>query len=114
MVPQRISLDHFHRLDLFQPRLLCYLVLSFICVVLQMSDVSDVPDISDLVSEMLQKSDQDVICYSRSGMSEMRIPIYGGTAYIQSGMSRIDRLEQFFFTAQSIGDKKVSHGSNDS
>ena len=43
VIPEGVGLDDPHRLDLFQPRPLGDLVLSFVRIVLQMADIGNVP-----------------------------------------------------------------------
>ena len=50
VVPDGVLLGDFHRFHLLQTGFLGYFVLTFIRIVLQMSHVSDIPDIADLVS----------------------------------------------------------------
>ena len=50
MVADQVVLHHFHRLELLKASLLSDLVLSLICVVLEMPYVSDVAYIAHLVA----------------------------------------------------------------
>ena len=50
MVAGQVVLHHFHRLELLKASLLSDLILSLICVVLEMPDVSDVTYIAHLVA----------------------------------------------------------------
>ena len=50
MVAGQVVLHHFHRLELLKASLLSDLVLSLICVVLEMPDISDVAYIAHLVA----------------------------------------------------------------
>ena len=50
MVAGQVVLHHFHRLELLKASLLSDLILSLICVVLEMPDVCDVAYIAHLVA----------------------------------------------------------------
>ena len=103
MVGQSASLDHLHRLQLFETCLLCNLVLSFVRIMLKMSYVGDVADISYLIAEMAEEFDEHVICHAGSGMAEVCVSIYSRTADIKAYMSFIDGLEDFFLSRKRIG-----------
>ncbi len=98
MIAEGTCLGDFHRLQLFEPSLFCDFVLALVCIMLKMSDVGYVPDIADLISEMLEEFDEYVICHSRSCMSQMGVSIDRRTADIKAYMSFIYRLEQLFFS----------------
>ena len=97
MVAEGIGLYNFHWLKLFQPGLLCNLVLSFVRIMLEVTYVCDVAHIADLVSEMLEEFEKDVVCHARSCMSEMGIAIDCRSADIHAHVTRVNRNEEFLF-----------------
>ena len=98
----RVVLRYFHRLELFQPGLLGYLVLALICIVFQMTDVRDVSHITDLIANMLQISEKEVERDGRPGVSEVGITIDSRAADIHPDAPRVERLEEFLLPAQGI------------
>ena len=49
-----VVLHHFHRLELLEARFLSDLIFAFVRVVLQVSHISDIADVTHLVAKMLQ------------------------------------------------------------
>ena len=84
MVTVGIILGYLHGLQLFKPCFLGNLVLTLVGIVLKMSNVRDVPDIPNLISQMPDISEKDVECYGWTCMSKMRVAINSRSAYIQS------------------------------
>ena len=109
VVTDGIFMGYLHRFELFEPCLFLYLVLSLICIVLEMSNISYVPDIAYLVSKMPEELDKNIVCHPRSSVSEVRISIDGRSADIQPHPARTDWNEQFLLPAQCVGYIKISH-----
>ena len=97
MVAVGVVLRYLHRLELLQPCLLLYLVVALVGIVLKMSHVGDVSDISHLVAQVAHQSHEHVVGHSRPGMSEVGVAIDCRPADVKSNKSRIDRSENFFF-----------------
>ena len=102
MVGESTSLHHLHRLELLQTRLLCDLVLALVSVMLEVSHVCDVADITHLVSKMLEQFHEYIISHTRTSMSQMRVAVYCRTADIKSHMPLIDRLENLFLSRKGV------------
>ncbi len=112
VVALRVILHHLHGLQLLQAGFLGNLVLPFIGIVLQVSDVRDVADITHLVAQILQETEQHVIGDTRTGVAQMGVPIYGRAAYIHAHMSFMDGLEQFLVAGKGIGQIQRSHDNS--
>ena len=84
MITVGVELHDLHRLELFEPCFLRYLVFSFIGIVLKVSDIRDITDVAYLVAEVLQVAIEDIECDSRTGMSQMGISIHGRAADIHA------------------------------
>ena len=97
VVAQRVCLHHLHRLELLQPGLLGYLVLSLIRIVLQVSYISYVPDIAYFIAQVPEQSDEYVVCDSRPGMPQMRIPVDCRAAHVKPHMALLQRDEKLLF-----------------
>ena len=52
MVAEGVILNHLHRLQLLQSGLLADLVLSFISIMLKVTDIGDITDIAHFIAEM--------------------------------------------------------------
>jgi hypothetical protein len=89
---------------LLQAGLLANLIVSGICVAFQVPDIRDVPDITDLIAKVFQPAEYQVKGYSRAGMAQVRITIYGRAANIQTNMWRVVRLEKFFLPRKAVLD----------
>ena len=90
-----VGLHHLHGLERFETRLLCYLVITFVRIMLQVSHISYIPDIAHLVTQIPEKAHKHVICHSRPGMPQMRLAIYCRTADIETDHARMYRDEYF-------------------
>jgi len=60
------------------------------------TNIGNVADITDFITQMPEVAKNQVECDGRPGMSEMGITINGRPAYIHSNMWWIDRLKKFF------------------
>ena len=69
VIAVHIILYHFHGLQLFQAGLFGNLVLSIIRIVLQMTYIGDVTDITYLVTQMGKITEQDIESNGRTCMS---------------------------------------------
>ena len=96
MVSKCICLNDFHRLKLFQACFLCDFVFAFVCVVLEVSHVGDVADVAYFISKVLEQFEEYVICYARSGMSEVCVSINGRATDVHADVSGVYRDEEFF------------------
>ena len=65
---------------------------------LQVAHIGDVPDVTDLVAQMSEEFEEYVICHSRSGMSQMGIPVDGRAADVHPYVTGIHRDEELFLT----------------
>ena len=113
VISQGIGLHDFHRLQLLEPCLLCNLVLSRIGVILKMSDIGDVAHIADFVTQMLQQSEEHVVCDTRAGMPQMCISINRRSADIHSDTTGVYGFEKLFLARKCIEEVKiVSHSQS--
>ena len=103
VIPPGIGLYDLHRLQILKFGFLRDLVFAFIGIVLQVADIRDVPDVADLVAEVLQEAEQDVVRDAGTGVSEMGVAVDGRPADVHADMAGIDRNEEFFFPGQGIG-----------
>ena len=107
MVAVGVILRHFHRLQLFQAGFLGYLVFPFVGIVLQMPHIGDVPHVAHLVTEIFEIAENDIESNRRTGMTQMRVTIYGRPADIHSHQGRMQRFEGFFLTRNRVGDAQL-------
>ncbi len=84
MIAVGIVLGYFHRLKLFQTSFLLYFIITFICIVLQVTDIRNITHIAYLIPKMSEIPEYNIKSYCGTGMPEMRISIYGRTAYIHT------------------------------
>ena len=96
MIPKSVGLHDLHRLQLLKPGLFGYFVLPLISIVLQVPHICNIAHIAHLVSKMTQKLAENIVCYTGTGMSKMRIPIYGRTADIHPHMAGVNRYKKLF------------------
>ena len=106
MVAVGIVLGNLHRLQLFQACLLGNLVLALVSIVLQMTYICDVAYIAYLVTQMFQIAKQQVEGNGRTGMTQMRVAIDGGTTYIHAHIGGMQRLEALLLARQRIIDNQ--------
>ena len=102
VVAQCVVLYHFHGLELLEACLLCYLVLAFVCVVLKMTYVGDVPYIAHFVAEVGEVAEKHVECDCGARVSQMGIAVYGGAANVEAYVGCVQGNELFFLTRQRI------------
>ena len=89
VVTVEVMLNDLHRFQLFEPGLLCDLVLAFVGVMLQMPHVGDVSDIPHLQTKMSEVSEKSVESDCRSSVSQMGVAVDGRTADIDPGVARM-------------------------
>ena len=77
-----VCLHHLHGLERFETGLLCYLVITLVRIMLQVTYISYISDIAHLVAKISEEAHQYVIRHRRPGMSQMRFAIYGRSADI--------------------------------
>ena len=109
MVTQGISLHHFHRLQLLEPCLLCYLVLSGVGIMLKMAHIGYIPHITHFISKVPEQFAQHIVSHSWACMPQMSVPINRRPANIHSHMALLDRFKEFFGTRKRIGKLELSH-----
>ena len=102
-----VILGHLHGLQLFQSGLLGNLVLALVGIVLQVAHVRDVAYIAYLVANVCEVAEQEVKGDGRTGMSQMGIAIYCGTAYIHAHPSLVQGAEKLLLPAECIVDNLV-------
>ena len=84
MIGVGIMLCNLHGLKLFESRFLSNLVIAIVCIVFKMPHIGDVSHVAHLVTQVLQVAKHDVEGDGRSCMTQMRVAIYGGSAYIHA------------------------------
>jgi hypothetical protein len=104
MIGECTSLYYLHWLKLLKSGFLCNLVLTLISIMLKMSHVCDVADITYLVAKVLEEFHEYIVCHTWPCMTKMRVAIYGRTADIKSHVSLVNRLENLFLSRKRIGD----------
>ena len=68
----------------------------------KMTDIGYITHVTHLVSKMLEKLDEYIVCHTRTCMSQMRVAVYCRTADIKSHMPLIDRLENLFLSRKGV------------
>jgi hypothetical protein len=109
VVTQGISLHHFHRLQLLEPGLLCYLVLSGVGIMLKMAHIGYIPHITHFISKVPEQFAQHIVSNSGACRPQMSVPINRRAANIHSHMALLDRFKEFFGTRKRIGKLELSH-----
>jgi hypothetical protein len=92
-----------HRFELFEASLLGNLVLAFVGILFEVTDIGDVADIAHLVAEVLEEFHEYIISHTRTSMSEVRVAINCRAADIKSHVALVDRLEDLFLSRKGIG-----------
>ena len=92
MVTESVALDNLHGFQLFQPCFLADLVLTFIGIMFEMAYVSNIADITNLVTEMSQELEQYIVSYSRPGVAQMGITVHCRAANIHAHMPFVNRF----------------------
>ena len=108
VVAYGVILYHFHGLELFQAGLARNLVFPRVGIVLEMSHIGNVPDITYLISQMPEQTHQYIVSNSRTGMSQVRVAIYGRAADIKPYVAGYKRFEFFFLTGKRVMEVKIS------
>ena len=93
-----VILRNLHGLELFQPCFLLDLIITLIGIMLQMAHVGDIPDVAYLIAQMRKVAEENVECDCRTGMAQVRVAVYGGSADVHAHVGCVQRLEQFFST----------------
>jgi len=107
MIAVNIILSNFHGFKLFNACLFFNLVFSFISIVLQVSNICDVPHITDFIANLFKVSEKKIVSNGRSCMSKVWITVDSRSTYVHSNPVFMNRLENFFFTMQSIVNDKI-------
>ena len=102
MISVGVVLCNFHRLELFQPCLLGYLVIALVGIMLQMAYIGDVPHIAHLVTQMLEIAEKNIERDCRTGMSQMRVAIYGRSTHVHTHVGCMQRLKTFLASGKGI------------
>ena len=102
MVALGVVLDNLHGLQLFQAGFLCYLILAFVGIVLQMSYVRDVAHVAYLVAKVFEQPEQHVVRDAGAGVAQMGVPVHGGAADVHSRPALMYGLEEFLLAGQRI------------
>ena len=97
-----IELNNLHRLQLLQTRFLSYLILAFIGVMLQVTHIGDITNITHFVAQKLKVAVQHIERDSRTGVTQMGIAIHRRTAYIHTDMSLMKGLECFLKSSNRV------------
>ena len=106
MIAVGVILCYLHRLKLFEACLLLNLVVTLVGIMLKVTHISDVTHIAHLISEMLEITEKDIECNSRTGMSKVRIAIYCWSADIHSDIWRMYRFETLLLSAERVINQK--------
>ncbi len=104
-----VVLDYLHRLQLLQTGFLCYLVFAFVGIVLKMAYVCDVTHIAHLVSQVLEKAEENVVGDAGTGMAKMGVSVHGGAADIHAHAAFVYGFEQLLVTGKGICQKQRFH-----
>ena len=99
-----VILSYFHWLQLLQSCLLFYLVVTLICIVLQVTYVSNVSNIAHLVSQMLEIAEEYIEGNGWARMTEMWISIHGRTTNIHAHIRCMKWSKSFLRTSEGVID----------
>ena len=88
-----VELHYFHRLQLLQTRFLGNLVLSFVCIVLQVTHIRDIAHVAHFVAQILQIAIEHIKRDRRARMTQMGIAVHRRSADIHTHMSFVERFE---------------------
>ena len=102
VVTLRIVVSYFHGFQLFEPRLLRYLVFPLVGIVLQMAHIGDVAHVAHLVTERTQVAEQQVESNGRPCVPQVRVAIDGRAADVDAHMGRIHRFELLLAPGEGI------------
>ena len=104
-----ISLRNLHRLQLLQARLLLYLVISLICIVLQMPNICNVANIPHFITQVPEEPCKHIKCNSRTCVTKVRISIYCRSANIQAYPTLNNGFEELFSAGKRVINQIISH-----
>src|SRR5690606_17723583 len=99
-----VLVHDFHGLEFFQARAFRNLILALVGVVLEVTDVGNVSDVANLVSEEAKVAGNHVKGEKCSDVSQVDVVIDGWSADIDSYVSRGDGLEGFFSSLERVSD----------
>ena len=101
-----VILRHLHRLQLFEPCLLGYLVFALVCIVLQMTHVGDITHVANLVSDVLKVTEEQVERDGGTSMSQMCVAVNRRATHVHTHSPFVQGTEKFLATSQSVIDEK--------
>ncbi len=93
---------YLHRLQLLQAGLLLYLVITLIGIVLKMANVCYIAHVAYLVAKMTQVTKEQIEGYGRTGMSQVWVAVYRGTANIHAHVGGVKGLEKLLLARKRI------------
>ena len=93
---------YLHRLHLFQPCFLGNLVLTLVCIMLQVAHIGDVPDVAHLISQVLQIAIQYVKRDGGACMTQVCITVNGGSADVHAHSARVDTLKCLLLASEGV------------
>lgn len=104
---QGVLLYDLHRLQLFHPCLLGDLVLTLISVIRQMTRVRDIPNVPDLVSQVIQITIDEVECEKGPAVPKVHIAVYRRPADIHPHEGWVQWLKGFLFARERVYDMQT-------
>jgi len=87
---------------LLEASLLGYLVFALVGIVLEVPHIGDVAHVAYLVAQVLQVAEEDVKSDGGTGVAQMGIAIYGGTAHVHAHMILVQGLEELLAACERI------------
>src|SRR5574344_1912332 len=98
MIAICVILRNLHWFKLFKTSFLLNLVIALISIMLKMTYISDIANISHLIALMFKIAEQYVESYRRTCMSKMRVTINSRSADIHTNIRSSQRFEQLFMS----------------
>jgi hypothetical protein len=71
-------------------------------IAFEVANIRNVPDIPDLVAQMLQISENQIKSNGRAGMTQVRVAINRGAANIHAGKGWVQGLEKLLLPGKGI------------
>ena len=102
MIAVGVVLCNLHRLKLFQPCLLGYLVLTLVGIVLQVAYVGDVAHVTYLIAQVLQVAEHKVERDGWTGVSQMWVAINRRSADVHAYIGGMKWFEALLLTRQRV------------
>ena len=99
-----VILRYFHRLKLLEARFFRYFVLAFVGVMLKVAYVGYVAHVPHLVAEVLQVAEKHVKRDGGACVSQVRVAVDGGAAYVHAHVGGVQRFEAFLPPCERIVD----------